>query len=468
MVKRLSSPSAASRRSAWALGDEMLSSLTNFLASAMAARAVSPSSFGAYSLALITVFIVLQVIRSFTSCPVVVLFSAEEGWTDDARAAATASLGLGALAGLAFVGAGLILPGTVGNGLIAIGPFVPLLMLGDYCRFLFVAERRPQLAVLVDLVWLLGLVGVAVWLNATGSAHYPSYLLAWSVTGAVAAILGAIMSRFRPAWRGAGTWLVKTRTLGGTYLADYVGGSGGSQLTVYILGAVVGVEGVAALRGAEILVGPIYVLVQGMVLALIPEAVRATKGNPGAVRPIALRASALQIAMIVMFGAVILSIPSSVGSAIFGDSWAVARTVLVPTLVSTLFLGISIGAIVGLRALVANREMLAARSIGLPLSIAGGVIGVLVDGARGAAIGLAMARALQAPCWWVALHIAVRDREALAFDATALDDVTRRPSGPREVDDERALLTASATVPDGYGRESRPQISMSQIGPNHE
>ncbi len=77
-----------------------------------------------------------------------------------------------------------------------------------------------------------------------------------------------------------------------------------------------------------------------------------------------------------------------------------------------------IGPFLGLRALADSRRSLRARVVVAALTVLGGVIGALVDGARGAAIGAAASSLISIVVWSYAFFRALPDRRTIRTDDT--------------------------------------------------
>lgn len=89
------------RRLGWGLGDQALSSITNFALAILVARTVSTADLGAFGLAFTTYTFVLGATRAFCSEPMSVRYSARErdAWERGTRRSTGAALVLGSLAG---------------------------------------------------------------------------------------------------------------------------------------------------------------------------------------------------------------------------------------------------------------------------------------------------------------------------------------------------------------------------------
>src|SRR5256714_12188634 len=100
--------------------------------------------------------------------------------------------------------------------------------------------------------------------------------------------------------------------------------SGSTQLTFYLVGAIVGLSTVGAIRGAQVLLGPAYVFAVGARLAVLPEVVRvARSGTAGLLRSCAVLSAALG-GGIALWGLALSALPARLGVDLLGPTWAPA------------------------------------------------------------------------------------------------------------------------------------------------
>jgi O-antigen/teichoic acid export membrane protein len=392
---------AVARRVGWGLADQALSSGTNFALAVLIARAVTKQEFGAFGVAFTVYLLVQGLTRAVTSEPLLVRHSE----TDDGRVAAGrsstgAALVVGAVAGALVVTGGLSIGGLVGRALVPLGLFLPALMAQDALRFVLIADRRPRAAAANDLVWAvaqLAAVGVLV----SADRHDVALLVgAWGASATVATLYGVTQLGGWPRPRGAVRWWRSQRDLAPAFVGEFAARSGARQLTMYVLGFTGGLAALAAIRGAQVLFGPVQVALLSVNLLAVPELVR-LRGRAPHRLPLATRALSLCLATAALgCGLLALAVPDGVGTWLLGATWADTRPVLLPQAALLAALGATSGALAGLRALGAADRSFRARLLIVPLSVAGGVVGSLVGGARGANWGLAAANAMGAAVFW--------------------------------------------------------------------
>jgi O-antigen/teichoic acid export membrane protein len=416
------------RRLGWAVADQALSSLTNFLVGFFVARSLGPTAFGAFSVAFATYLVALNASRGLATDPLLVRYSGVQltEWRRAVAGSTGTAVTVGTLGGIVCAALGIVLSGPTGLALLALGLTMPGLLLQDSWRFAFFSAGTAGRAFANDLVRAVVLMVLIALVIVSGRSSEFSFMLAWGISAAIAAVVGAVQARLLPGALQAAGWLRKHRDLCSRYLAENLSVTGGTQLKFYGLAAVGGLTVVGALRAAELLFGGVYVLTQGIGLMAVPEAVRLLRQSGARLRQFCLLISALGGGGAIACGAVLLAIPESLGQRLLHDSWAPASTLILPTTVFMVAFGLQIGAWAGLRALAAASRSLLSQAVGSVLSLAGVLWGAAAAGATGAAWGIAAAGVLASTFWWWQFRQGLRgfrqaeDDQAAAEPASAV------------------------------------------------
>lgn len=391
----------ALRGMGWAGLDQAVSSCTNFGITVVAARELSRTGFGTFGLAFSISIVVMGFLRALVTEP---LLSRPEAAAGERRrpafAAVTgASLVFGGVAAAGVAVAGLILQPDIGRALLTLAVLLPGVCVQDAWRYCFISQGRPLAAVVNDSVWLLAQVAALVVLAATGRWSPASILLAWGGAGAGAALLGLYQARVLPRPQAAWSWLRDQRDLAGRYSLEFVTSNGATQLVLVGLGAISGLTALGAVRGAQTFFGPLGVLFNSVLLAVVPGATR-LRSEPARLRRLAGAVSAGVCAIAVAWTIAGVALPGSAGRELFGASWESTRRVLLPMGLVFIANGVAGGPYAGLRSLAAAREGLHVRLLSLPLVIGASLAGAAIAGATGFTYGLAGATIITAPIYW--------------------------------------------------------------------
>ncbi|MGH3824497.1 MAG: hypothetical protein ACRDRA_16935 [Pseudonocardiaceae bacterium] len=400
-------------RLSWGLGDQAASSLTNFAVGVYVARSLGATAFGIFSLVWVTYSVVLNLSRGLTTDPLVVRFTGEEtaSWREAVSQSSGTALLIGTLTGAVSLLAGLTLGGPLGAGFVALGLVLPALLLQDSWRFAFFAVGQGGKAFANDLVWAATLVPAMIVADTSGSVF--QFVLAWGLSGALAAAYGCLQSRLLPRPGGAHRWLRHQRDLGPRYLVENVSISGSSLLRMYGLGAIAGLADVGAVRGADLLLGPFIAVMMGLSLVAVPEAARVLQRSPRRLPLFCLLLGGGQAGAALVWGfGLLFVLPNNVGQFLLGSVWPSASALIVPAILAVTIGSFFTAAIAGLRALGTARRSLRAQLLASAAYVACGVAGAAVAGALGSSWGVALAALISAAVSWSQLHIAVREQPA--------------------------------------------------------
>ncbi|TDW75630.1 hypothetical protein [Kribbella pratensis] len=419
---------AVLRRLTWGLADQAVTSLVSFLVGVVVARQLGALQFGAFSLAWVTYGVVLNISRGLGTDPLAVRFSGLERpvWrTAVAKSSGMAivvGLGTGAICALV----GLLLGGHAGQAFIALGIVLPGLMLQDSWRFAFFASGQGGKAFVSDITWALGLVPLLY--LASQHASVTLFVLAWGGAGVFAALVSGLQAGILPRPILARRWLSEHRDLSLRYLTENLTLSGAYQLRIYGLGALAGVAAVGTVRGAEMLLGPFFIVLSGIGLVAVPEAARVLRRSVRALPLFCLALGGAQALAALGWGLLLLfALPDKWGHALLGEVWLTASALVLPATLSVACAGFNTGAAAGLRALGIARRSLKAQLCASAFYLVGGVVGGALDGARGSAWGAACATFAAAFVWWYTLHVGVRERKQLE---SAVDSEESQPVVP--------------------------------------
>lgn len=400
------------RRVGWGIADQALSSLTNFALGVLVARSVGARGFGAFSLAFATYLLAMGVGRAIACEPLVIRFpdSDRVAWEREARAAAGASLAIGAVIGAVVAIGGVLLGGSAGSALLHVSPFLPSLLLQDCWRFIFFAQRDGKKAFVNDLVWagaqVVGVTTVLVLdLESAGAL-----IVAWAGGASLAAVFGAFQTGLRPSVQSARSWMRSHKDLWPRFLGEFAARSGVNSGALYITSMIAGLVEGGALRAGQVLLGPVNIINQGVTMVSMAESTRLIRRPEREVLR-ALVAISLAIAVpALLWGGALTALPDRWGRELLGATWSEASDVLVPLSVSLAALGVQTGPLIGLRAMQDAERSFRLRLWTGVLVLCGVAVGAWAGGSEGAAIGISGALVVASFGWWRGLFQALELR----------------------------------------------------------
>lgn len=386
----------------WGFLSQAAASVTNLVPAVAIAREVSSRSFAAFAIASVTALFGLGLVRSFVGEPLLVVAGAGRRERADGvlELALLVGLGVGAIA--AVVGLTTISPSPLRTALLLSLVVVPAIAAQDASRYALFAMRRHRSAFLNDLAWLgMVVVGFLLLPAVVGGITVANGLLLWAGTGACAAILAR--RQLGLAGRGSPALVAsEVKPLGGHLAAQFVAMSGASHLSLYLLGIASSLTDVGAVRGAQVVFGPLQVIFVGATVTLFPRGLQL--GPPQRFRRTMMGATIALTALGLLHVALLVAIPTSVGAAILGDTWEAVSDLVVPYGAYMLSLTLATGGNVGLTLLERARTLSLIRFSFAPLFL---VLPVLAAGAAGAA-GYLWAQAgvgLTTALWWWAAFV---------------------------------------------------------------
>lgn len=399
-------------RATWSVLDQGLSSATNFGLAIVIAKVANTRELGAFEIVFSTYLFVLGCSRAVGTEPLLVRHSdsEEEQVRDAASRTVGTALVVGLLTGVICFALAPILGDPLTNPLRALGVMLPLLLVQDAWRYVFFAAGRPAKAMVNDAIWTVVQIGLVGWLLMRHNPSLTMLVLAWGGSAAVGAVAGVFQARMWPRPLRVVEWLRTQRDLAPRFLGEFTVGTGASQLAIWLIGLVGGLQVLGALRGALVLIGPMRIFLAAAPGAAIPELVRLeARSHSQLERSVTATSWALTI-MIAAWGFAILLLPRAVGTDLLGENWDPARRLLPLITLAWAALGLGTGAMIGLRVLADAQRSFRARLVISPFLVIVPPAAVLLGGATGAAAGLLIVSALTALAWWVYYYAALRAR----------------------------------------------------------
>ena len=404
------------RRIRWGSAHQALSSLTNFVLGIVVARTVGLTEFGAFGLAFTAYLIVTGVGRAVTGQPMLIRYSGVDAaaWRRGAAAATGSAAVIGLGSSILALAIALASDGPLRAAFLALTLVLPGLVVQDSWRFAFFADNRGRDAFLNDLLW--AIVQLTAFLVAIALGGGTVFLGSPRLGGAatLAALFGIAQARLLPRdYRDPPLVDRAPRPPAGVHreTAAYILAG---QLVLYAIGLVAGLAVVGALRAAQILLGPLNVVVQGFYLVAVPEAVRVLRTSARRFEQLCLVAGLALAGVAIGWTLFLVLLPESVGEALLGDVWPPAHSVLLAWGLAFAAINLGYGASIGLRALAAAPRTLRAAVVTSVLGFVGAVAGAVVGGLQGTANGFLITQVVGIGVWWWEFRRGMREHAVVA------------------------------------------------------
>jgi O-antigen/teichoic acid export membrane protein len=399
------SASGVGRQFVWGTADQILFSITSFALAVAVARVSTPSQFGAFGIVYVVYALLLGGIEAFTA-EVHVVRASQLGPTEQRQFLAQAT-GTAAAVGLVIAVVGLVVsvpaPGPVSDLAPPLLVLAPALFVQNVFRFGFFSGHQPRKAFLNDLLWA---ICFALGLGALHLLHEHdpvSLLWAWSAAGAFCGAVAIAQARCTPDLTAFRRWVHHYGRDGGRYAGEYLALFGAGQGVLVCVGLLNGLQGSAGYRGAQLLFGPVQVVLNAVRLALTPLVVRGLDQHaPRTVRRGSAIVGFLGGGTALLWGVLMLALPTSAGRAVLGKSWLQTHPVILPMALMTVAVGIGSGALVLLRAVRATTGTFHIRVLAAALILVFGTLGAWTGGAREAAYGVMIGASLATIALWAA------------------------------------------------------------------
>lgn len=391
----------------WTTLDQGLTSIVSLGLVILAANAFSPSSFGTFTLVQAVLIAVSSAYR-ITIGTIVLTSSAPRAyptpsalwvipsvWIAFAIAGALAHWASRSDLSLALTGAGLYLfAGTSSTT----------------SRFLAYGEGRTSHASFFALLNALGLIPAAL----GNFSHWSEMLFAF---GGMSALAVGLFSRSLPSmrtflrdWRASVTTIRFRRRELYALSGSFVGAHGVALLVPFVVASVLGPQSVAGLRGAQTLTTAGTQVSQGvqpMVLAKSHKAYRA--GHFRLPRVFKYWILVLAVSMAVV-GSVLMLIPDRIGGLLLGETWGIARVLLVYLVVEAVAAQLAAGLEGQMRAVGATGLATRIRLVMAFPTLVALFLTASFGGIREAAASLAASGLILCGLLWVGLNRVLRDR----------------------------------------------------------
>jgi hypothetical protein len=323
--------------------------------------------------------------------------------------------------GLILLGMAGLLRGSARAALAALAIGLPLVLAQDAFRFALLSQRRARSAFLNDTLWLALSCAMLMTLRRLDTDSVFLSMLAFSAFALPSVIVGLTQTKAGLSLHAATRWVGSVCYLSSRLLAEYAVFMASSLLALTVLIGVFGdIELAGSLRGAQVLMGPITILMAATTIYLQPRMV--VDHNAG--RPIVAQGrnqSMLIISVTTIWIALLHLVPASLGTRVFGFTWFGAREQLLAVGLIFCFAGGSVGAINILRCTGRVARSLRAHLILACFVAIGTATGAAVNGSVGAVRGFTASSALGPVLLW---------RSALRSQSAITSQTERSPAFP--------------------------------------
>jgi O-antigen/teichoic acid export membrane protein len=410
----------------WNLVDQAVSSLGSAVGSFLIARAVGAADFGVFGVCFTIYTVMIGITRGLGGQPYAIRYPLDKGLAQPRLAGVCfgVTLTTGALLAPVLVGLSFFFRGDGHQlAILVFALLLPALLMQDTVRTVLLAQGRAKVAAANDAATTL-FQTVSVIGGTLAGFGVEGLITCWALGGVVGSVLGCVQLRSRPLFAPIRSWLAEVGPVGWPLVGEWTALVGFSQVSYFGIGAVAGVASLGSLRAAQTLIGPLGTFGLAVTAFAIPQlAARRLTGS--AAKKFTLAVAAVLLVGNLTWGAILFSLPTSVGQGLLGDSWAGARGVLLALFAQQVAMALVTGPNTVLAAMsMTGRTFKVGLVHGVLLAVLG-LGGVLTLGFHAATWGLALATTLCVPYAWWQLDRGTkeRDQSELAPSATTSPSV---------------------------------------------
>ncbi len=383
------------------MADQCVASASNFAVGIVVARISGPSGLGAFALAY-TVWILLATLhRSMITDPMAIMGDMRGDDKDEyVRRGFAANVTLDVMAAgiIAAVGSALLVVGqhTFGIGLLSVAPWVIVLDLQDYWRWIGFMRGQPRKSLVNDLLFNAVQASAFVAIFLAGLHSVFAVVAAWGMGAAVAALYGLRQFSVRPSVRGGSEFLWSRWHTSQWLASERAASWGAGQLYLILAGVILGPAALGGLKAAQGLVaGPTTVVVNASGSFGLPEATRqlAERGWTGMAK-VSRFVTGVGVAASVACGAVVFLAAPLLLKVLYGPEFVKYAPCARLFAVSVVLAALGVGPIITLTATRRVRPLFVLQLAKLAFSVAAVSVLAAVYGVTGAAIAYVLSVAL--------------------------------------------------------------------------
>lgn len=307
-----------------------VSSISNIVLAILIARSATVAEFAAFALVTPLWIVMQRFMRVYLLIPrQIELHHPDEH--PDARPPANACLAVALAFTIVLLAVTPLFGADSRPWLAVMALSLPGLALYDCVRTEYVAHQAVERVLALDLGWLVGqLVASAVVIAL--DANHLFHLVGWAAApAAIAVTVWLVRWRgLRPSLRAGARQALAVRDRLADTVTDVLSTVLIVQAVPYVVAILSGsLAAVAALRAGQTLLGPINIVVLGLMPLLQMAVARRARDRRQVVWVVHVCNAGI-LALCVAYGAVLVAIPDSIGEQLFGDTWKYAALMLLP------------------------------------------------------------------------------------------------------------------------------------------
>ena len=348
---------------AWAIGDQILSSATNFAAAIVVARIIGPAGYGSFTLAFSSWILLLGATRAMLVQPYTVAASGTSvrDWQNATRSTAATVLIFGFIFGIVAASVGIVLgvASATGSAFLTLSLFAAPLALQDFWRFAAFSQGSPRAAAFNDAVWaVVQAISLAI-LVATHTLSPATAVGSWGLGALAGALFGLRQFRIWPAFGiRERTFSRQQAALAGWYGLSNASYQAGSYGAVLLVGAGLGPAALGGFGSVQNLMAPPRLVASAGESIMLPIIAQTAREDAQVALQTLCKRFSLQVAgFFALTGAALILTGSLALRLLFGPDYVRFAPLLPAIVTASVVSGLSSGVILGFRALGEGRSL---------------------------------------------------------------------------------------------------------------
>lgn len=411
--------------------DQGASSVSNFALAFIVAHYSGAHVLGVFAVLQAAYIIAQTLVRGMTSDCLLTRHEADDaGMERYERGGFASAVMYACAASVVLLAASMLLSHELRVMFVIFAVAFPLMACQDYARYIGISRYRPEYAIVLDVAWLLLFVVAYVALRHTGHVSLPWIFGAWAGAGAAVGLFALWNHATRRDVPGyLRFWYRSEHAVGLRFAGQTLVTSTWAYIVINLFILIFSISVIGEFKLAQLIFGPVTVLVAGVLTAMIAQAARAFAVDSRRALRFVAGAGVLTFAGTLVWTALIYAAPVHTMTKVLGPTWPAARH-LVPAMGLAMALAsLAQAATTGLRSIRAAKESLRLVVCMVPVLFTFCIGAGALWGVEAAVLALCAAYLVYVVAGWALL---VRTVQRFHPDAAA--------SGPPSADDEQLVV----------------------------
>jgi hypothetical protein len=384
--------------------DQGASSLSNFALAVLVAHYSDAREIGIFALLTVTIILSQGMTRSLTSdCLLTRAETDDEVMGRYERSGYVSAILVSLVFALVLLVVSAFLSTSFAIPFLILALTFPFMTMQDYARFIGISRHDPAYSIRLDAAWVVLFLAAYAGLRVTGLVSLPWLFGAWAGAGGLVGLSTLRSHISRGVRELLRFWVRSEQAIALRFAGQYMLVSSWAYFVFYLLVFVISIQAVGTIKLAQLALGPIPVMSIGMQSALISLASKKFRIDTRRALMFLAAIAALTSIATIMWIALVYFAPLHLMTSALGSTWPRARGVVPYIGLGFLVAVLSGAATAGLRAMRAAQEILRLALIMVPILFVPCIGGAALWGARGYAIGTAVAGGIYAVLAWILL-----------------------------------------------------------------